>query len=582
MKNIKKAGREILKIIIWFFILSLLITACMHEISPRHTVFLLVDVLMFYFGLSIFQQKNSYCFGLVALMGIICSIFFIRYLTPTAIKVWEVDTYLSFAFAISNLLLLSVAWRKYLLAKRIIAAILLLLIAIPFLISWGYYFSEHAWLGADAVMAIMQTNVNEALSYVADRTSFVMYIVLGFFVVVWTALVFTVKYVKLKSGKLPYSIAVLVFALLNIVLVFRTRDNFLTSVYAETRNYQANYDEFAREKEARRQNLVNSKLEFSDKKGVYVLVIGESENRTRMSAYGYGLDTTPWLKSMKTDPRMLLFTNAYSCHVQTVPVLTYALTAKNQYNNLSVENQASILDMAEAAGYETVWLSNQVKYGSWGTPVTVIANEANQQIWINSHTGNTLDTNYYDGEMLKHLGDIRLSDKMLIVIHLMGSHISYDGRYPKTFDKFSSEGKSSEYDNSVLYTDYFLQHLVNRLNALPNFMGMIYFSDHGEAINYGMSHDTATFIFDMTYIPFFIYFSDAYIKENPQKYQILKKDVNYTFTNDLIFNTVLGIMGIKDTAHYEPQNDLTSESYDHDINRFTTLYGKKAIKDDRE
>src|SRR5574344_681000 len=82
-KNIKQIGIEILKIIIWFFVLNLLITACMHEISPRHTVFLLVDVLMFYFGLSIFQQKNSYCFGLVALMGIICSIFFIRYLTPT-------------------------------------------------------------------------------------------------------------------------------------------------------------------------------------------------------------------------------------------------------------------------------------------------------------------------------------------------------------------------------------------------------------------------------------------------------------------------------------------------------------------
>ena len=56
------------------------------------------------------------------------------------------------------------------------------------------------------------------------------------------------------------------------------------------------------------------------------------------------------------------------------------MTAKNQYNNIAVKNAVSVLEVAEAAGFETVWLSNQVKYSAWDTPVTSIASEANQQM----------------------------------------------------------------------------------------------------------------------------------------------------------------------------------------------------------
>ena len=122
----------------------------------------------------------------------------------------------------------------------------------------------------------------------------------------------------------------------------------------------------------------------------------------------------------KDDSRFLLFDQAYSCHVQTVPVLSYALTAKNQYNDMELEQAVSIVDMAKAAGYETVWLSNQVHYGAWDTPISVIGETADYHEWINSHVGQTLDTDYYDGELLEHLKDIPKSDKMLIVLHLMG------------------------------------------------------------------------------------------------------------------------------------------------------------------
>lgn len=92
---------------------------------------------------------------------------------------------------------------------------------------------------------------------------------------------------------------------------------------------------------------------------------------------------------MKNQHGFLLFDNAYSCHSHTVPVLTYALTAKNQYNTLPLEQAASIIEIAQAADFHTVWISNQVKYGAWDTPVSVIADQSQTQYWLNGHLGET-------------------------------------------------------------------------------------------------------------------------------------------------------------------------------------------------
>ena len=141
----------------------------------------------------------------------------------------------------------------------------------------------------------------------------------------------------------------------------RIGDNFVTTIYLEAKKYQANYNEYIKLAEVRKQRLSNIiQANNAGESGIYVLVIGESQNRTRMSAYGYHLETTPWLNEMKQNKNLLLFQNAYSCHVQTVPALTYALTAKNQYNSLDLKEAVSLIDVANATGYQTVWLSNQM------------------------------------------------------------------------------------------------------------------------------------------------------------------------------------------------------------------------------
>lgn len=256
------------------------------------------------------------------------------------------------------------------------------------------------------------------------------------------------------------------------------------------------------------------------------------------------------------------------------------MTAKNQYNEQKLEDAVSIIEMAKAAGYKTVWLSNQVRYGNYDTPISVIASEADQQIWINHNIGETTKTNFYDGALVEQLKALSYNDKMLIVVHLMGNHGSYSDRYPTNFTQFRGQNKTiDEYDNSILYNDYVVSQLYENAQNIPNFQAMIYFSDHTDAVDQGLSHDASNFVWPMTYIPFYMAFSPTYEKAYPDTFEILQKHKTYYFTNDLIFNTLMGIMHIQANDCYEPENDLTSPAYDDNQSRFMTLYGKKKIID---
>ena len=68
------------------------------------------------------------------------------------------------------------------------------------------------------------------------------------------------------------------------------------------------------------------------------------------------------------------------------------------------------------------------------------------------------------------------------------------------------------------------------------------------------------------------------MNERPQIISNLKAHKDAYFTNDLIFNVMASIMGIKTNVD-EPQNDLSSEFYDANASRFKTLHGKKFLSD---
>lgn len=565
--------------VIVYCILMLFACGISGDYTLRHSNGIIFSSVGIALASKVYIERKVYFCQISLLFLLANSIFLIKLVLGNFIGLSSVKNYANFSIALLNLaLLLPMLFEKHVI-RSVLRFIFLAVILLPVFVILGYYSVTSTVFAPDTLLAIAQTNIQEAIEYAKDNFSCktIFLIILANASVFFVAIKNTQKILWNK-----YNLFLVLFCITAcLVGVYKYRDNIITDIPKQASKTLAQYKNFSKERTDRKDNMSKLLLSHKPEAGVYVLVIGESQNRAHMQAYNYHRATTPWLDSMKNDKNMLLFTKAYSCHTHTVPTLLYALTAKNQYNNIAVKNAVSVLEVAEAAGFETVWLSNQVKYSAWDTPVTSIASEANQQKWINSTLGESTNTDYFDGKLIEELEKIKITDKMLIVMHLMGNHGSYEQRYPKAFEKYDGKNTIDKYDNSIIYNDYVMSQVYKRARKIPNFKGLVYCSDHADAIDKNLSHDAAQFDFDMTHIPLYIYLSDSYIQNNSAKYKSLEKQKNKLFTNDLLFNLMLGILGINLNNIYEPNNDPTADTFDNNKERFKTLYGKKYICEEK-
>ena len=565
--------------VIVYCILMLFACGISGDYTLRHSNGIILSAVGIALASRVYIERKVYFCQISLLFLLANSIFLIKLVLGNFIGLSSVKNYANFSIALLNLaLLLPMLFEKHVI-RSVLRFIFLAVILLPVFFILGYYSVTSTVFAPDTLLAIAQTNIQEAIEYAKDNFSCktIFLIILANASVFFVAIKNTQKILWNK-----YNLFLVLFCITAcLVGVYKYRDNIITDIPKQASKTLAQYKNFSKERTDRKDNMSKLLLSHKPEAGVYVLVIGESQNRAHMQAYNYHRATTPWLDSMKNDKNMLLFTKAYSCHTHTVPTLLYALTAKNQYNNIAVKNAVSVLEVAEAAGFETVWLSNQVKYSAWDTPVTSIASEANQQKWINSTLGESTNTDYFDGKLIEELEKIKITDKMLIVMHLMGNHGSYEQRYPKAFEKYDGKNTIDKYDNSIIYNDYVMSQVYKRARKIPNFKGLVYCSDHADAIDKNLSHDAAQFDFDMTHIPLYIYLSDSYIQNNSAKYKSLEKQKNKLFTNDLLFNLMLGVLGINLNNIYEPNNDPTADTFDNNKERFKTLYGKKYLCEEK-
>jgi len=221
-----------------------------------------------------------------------------------------------------------------------------------------------------------------------------------------------------------------------------------------------------------------SKVETSnDSSNLLIIGLGESLRADHLGIYGYQRNTTPLLSSLKQD--LYIYKNAYSGGPLTFTSIPSMFTKFNKKPQLS----KSIIGLANDAGYETFWFSNQSKVGNWVFPVSSIALQSNHVFFTENGGKNEIK---YDSELLPKLISVLknrdVNDRTLIVLHFYGSHMYFKDRYPEKYSKFRGgdsrlEKDINEYDNSVLFTDYILSQVLkisDEYNAK-----FIYLSDHG-------------------------------------------------------------------------------------------------------
>lgn len=99
----------LIRLVLLYIVATAITTVAMYDFSPRHTLFLLADALLVLLGAKLVREDRSYYKGIALTLGILCSVFVIRYLTLTALKVWDVDIYISFSLAVANVVIMLTA-----------------------------------------------------------------------------------------------------------------------------------------------------------------------------------------------------------------------------------------------------------------------------------------------------------------------------------------------------------------------------------------------------------------------------------------------------------------------------------------
>lgn len=574
------------------------------QITGVKNFLVILIIFSFYFCIC-YRQNTKYIFFFInyVLLGSGASILFLISISTTTEhtnkdileRAWNWQYFIGawcFAFAYMQTILISS------LIKNKIGSILIfclnsIILSIPIIITCCnalcLCFSD-ATLTTNSILAFMQTDPKEAYEFILSQVKIERLILL---LLVVSSYFFSVKMLfrsikeELKISKIGGGIdkSIFINILLCVVLliliagqIHKKRNNIFTFPFINFYVLAQEFKQFRTSLQQRAEMLTSLQGTTNKINGTYVVVIGESLNKEFMSAYGYSKPTTPMLdEKISHNPNLILMTNTFSCHTHTVPVLQYLLTFKNQYQTKEQQNTItpSIIEIARYLGqFETHWLSGQNISGPYDTPTTIISKSANHQFFV-EHP----DFSYNDYILLDKFKNLAFDgqNNNLIFIHLQGNHSLYKFRYPKNYKKFSDSKvpKQNDYENSVLFNDFILSELYQKAIKIPNFKAFVYLSDHGEDVALG--HNADQFVPRMTTIPFYIAFADSYIKDHPEKVAHLKANKDKVFTNDLTYDTLLGLMGMTNNPYYSEANDLLSPTYNMDNKKYTTVYGKIEI-----
>lgn len=321
------------------------------------------------------------------------------------------------------------------------------------------------------------------------------------------------------------------------------------------------------------------KLQITDKQGkplqgTVILIIGESENRDRMTAFNPELkdDSTPWLTGMAKSNQAILYKKAYSNFPATALALEQVLTSENQYGDQQFSDAVSILDVANKAGYETWWLGNHNRMANGTSAYGLVAEAAKHKLWTNPAPQD-------DNALLDLLKKVPKDGNNFVIIHMYGSHTRYMDRYPAGYPEVHNSTKASvvQYDTSIKYTDEIMGRIFDYAEKNLNLKALIYTSDHGEDMANG--HGEGGFTFAMVHTPVFFYFSPEYRKDYPQLVSNVEKHKDDFFTNDLMFDSLSGILLARNN-YQKAQYDVTDDRYSLPADKALTVHGKHKVMED--
>ncbi|KAA6301552.1 MAG: Phosphoethanolamine transferase EptA [Candidatus Ordinivivax streblomastigis] len=279
-----------------------------------------------------------------------------------------------------------------------------------------------------------------------------------------------------------------------------------------------------------------------------LLVIGESLRADHLGINDYSRNTTPYL----SQEDIVSLSNIYSEYTYTDASVAHILTRADSIHPDLKYRERSFIDLFKQCGYRTAWLANQASTKSY----VYFMNECDTLIYINANKSSYVFDKWMDGDLLPDFDSLlQKEQKQLIIMHTIGSHWYYNSHFPDEFQTYNPITKSrivksnttaeliNSYDNTVLYTDYFLHEIIDRLRDRRAIL--FFLSDHGEALG-----ESGVWLHASDAPPIhrpacFVWMSPRYKNKHPDKYELLQQHKNQYYRTDFLFHTITEAGGIR-------------------------------------
>jgi len=320
------------------------------------------------------------------------------------------------------------------------------------------------------------------------------------------------------------------------------------------------------------------------KRQIYVLVLGESSRRNHWQLFGYSRSTNPELSGMQN---MVPIPDMITSWPESIMAVPLVLTRKPETQAGFAWNEASILRAMQEAGYDTWWISNQLPLGRFDSPISTYAMEAKHRLFLNhtswSSPGSPDEVLLQPFKKVLSQGD--LHKDLFIVLHMMGSHLPYDLRYPSTFKQFTptiSDGTTNvaqglrfqnSYDNTILYTDHVLAQIIKTLNESNAVSALWFESDHGETLptpTCSLSGHGIGTRYDYM-IPALFWYSNAYASQFPDRVAQFQLNAKNRTLSASTFESLIDMAGVDFPGH-DSTKSLFSSKWHYHPRRVTAMW----------
>ena len=296
-----------------------------------------------------------------------------------------------------------------------------------------------------------------------------------------------------------------------------------------------------------------------------VVILGESARADFMSAYGYQRTTTPVLDSLINTKEVIAYNDAVSSAPSTYLSGQRIFTFWDSKPGKEWYDFPDLTTTFKRANFKTKWISNQ-DFSDYSSIERVFTTSADTFISTADFMNNLTESSI-DERLIPHVLSDTISAPSLTVIHLMGSHQTYNCRYPKAFDFFKAKdmkecltddakSKKAAYLNTLRYTDYLLEKMIKHYSSQHALV--FYFSDHGEMVDepelrgfFGHGFRLNSPSLD---IPFFVYASPQLRKEHPELWTRIKKAQFRPISTAWFTNSLTSLLGIRTKYNDERYN----------------------------